>query len=47
VAMFPANIHAARSHLVVVGRPATPLIVRVPLQLFWMAALWWVAASRS
>jgi len=29
-------------HLQVAGRPATPLVIRLPLQLFWMGALWWV-----
>ena len=43
IAMFPANVHAARMHLTVVGRPATPLAIRLPLQLFWIGALWWVA----
>jgi uncharacterized membrane protein len=42
VAMFPANVHAAREGLMVAGRPATPLLWRLPLQLFWIAALWWV-----
>jgi len=45
VAMFPANVHAARMHLTVVGRPATPLAIRLPLQLFWIGALWWVARA--
>jgi uncharacterized membrane protein len=44
-AMFPANIHAARAGLDVAGRAATPLAWRLPLQLFWMGALWWVAAT--
>ena len=26
------------------GRAATPLLVRTPLQIFWIAALWWSAA---
>jgi uncharacterized membrane protein len=43
VAVFPANIHAARQRILVAGRLATPLVVRVPLQIFWIAALWWVA----
>lgn len=43
VAMFPANVRAARLHLMVVGRPAMPLSMRLPLQLFWIGALWWVA----
>ena len=42
VAMFPANIHAARTGLMIAGRRATPLLWRLPLQLFWIAALWWV-----
>jgi uncharacterized membrane protein len=42
VAMFPANIHAARKGLLVAGRRATPLLWRLPLQLFWIAALWCV-----
>ena len=42
VAMFPANVRAAREGLIVAGRRATPLVWRLPLQLFWIAALWWV-----
>ena len=46
VAMFPANVHAAREGLLVAGHRATPLIWRLPLQLFWIGALWWVASPR-
>jgi uncharacterized membrane protein len=42
VAMFPANVHAARMQLPVAGRTAMPLRFRLPLQLFWIGALWWV-----
>ena len=42
VAMFPANVYAAREGLMIAGRRATPLLWRLPLQLFWIAALWWV-----
>ena len=42
VAMFPANVHAARTGQLIAGRRATPLRWRLPLQLFWIAALWWV-----
>jgi uncharacterized membrane protein len=42
VAMFPANVRAARAGLMVAGRRAAPLLWRLPLQLFWIAALWWV-----
>jgi uncharacterized membrane protein len=47
VAMFPANVRAARAGVVVVGRRATPLIWRLPLQLFWIAALLWVARASA
>lgn len=42
-AMFPANVRAARAGLIVAGRRAAPLVWRLPLQLFWIAALWWSA----
>jgi len=41
--MFPANIHAARSRLSVAGRPATPLALRLPIQLIWIGLLCWIA----
>src|SRR5262245_26235093 len=44
-AMVPANIYAARAGLMIAGRRASPLIWRLPLQLFWIGALWWVASS--
>ena len=44
VALFPANVQAARQGLMVAGRRAMPLLWRLPLQLFWIAALWWVAS---
>jgi uncharacterized membrane protein len=43
VGMFPANVRAARSHQMIAGRPATPLAIRLPMQLFWIGALWQVA----
>ena len=42
VAMFPANVQAARKELTIAGRRAMPLLWRLPLQLFWIAALWWI-----
>ncbi len=44
VALFPANIYAALSGVSVGGAAATPLLVRTPLQILWIALLWW---SRS
>jgi uncharacterized membrane protein len=41
--MFPANVHAARAGLMIAGRRATPLVWRLPLQVFWIGALWWAA----
>lgn len=46
LAMFPANIHAARAGIMVAGRRASPLVWRLPLQLFWIAALWWAVRER-
>jgi uncharacterized membrane protein len=43
VAMFPANAKAAREKLLVAGRPATPLWLRLPLQLAFIALAWWVS----
>jgi uncharacterized membrane protein len=41
VAMFPANVHAAVSHLTFGGKPATPLIPRILEQLVFLAAVLW------
>jgi uncharacterized membrane protein len=45
VALFPANLHAARVGVVIAGRRAMPIVWRAPLQLFWIFALLWVARS--
>jgi uncharacterized membrane protein len=44
-ALFPANVHADRAGVEIAGRRATALRVRLPLQLFWIACLLWVAAT--
>ncbi len=41
VAMFPANIKAARERLTLGGRPATRLWLRVPMQMLFIGLLWW------
>jgi uncharacterized membrane protein len=41
VAVFPANIHAARTGATVAGRPATSLWVRTPLQAFLIILVAW------
>lgn len=45
--MLPANINAALSGMTLRGQPATPLWLRVPLQFFWVAALWWTSIRRD
>ena len=39
VALFPANIRAARERLTILGRPATGLLVRGAMQLIFVSAL--------
>lgn len=41
VGMFVANVHAARSGVTLRGKPATPLWVRTPMQMLFIALLWW------
>jgi uncharacterized membrane protein len=41
VLMFPANIHAARTGHTIGGRPHTPMVLRLPLQLLWIGLVWW------
>jgi uncharacterized membrane protein len=43
IVMLPANIYAARQRLLIAGRPATPLLIRVPLQAVWIGLLWWAS----
>lgn len=45
VAMFPANVYAARERVPFRGRAPTPLLVRAPLQLAFIAAVWWTAIA--
>ena len=47
IAMFPANIYAAINNLTIAGRAATPLALRLPMQLFWIGALWWIARTEG
>lgn len=41
ILLLPANIYAARQRLTIAGRAVTPLLIRVPLQVAWIALLWW------
>jgi uncharacterized membrane protein len=41
LAILPANIHAARAGLTLAGNPVTPLVVRIPVQILFIALTWW------
>lgn len=45
LALFPANVSAARRHLTLRGKPVTPLSIRLPIQILFLAACLWVALS--
>ncbi len=47
IALFPANIHAARTGETIGGRAHTPFALRLPLQIAWIGLVWWSAACRS
>jgi uncharacterized membrane protein len=36
LAIFPANVHAARQRLAIAGRPVTPLIPRTAMQILFV-----------
>jgi uncharacterized membrane protein len=42
IAVFPANVHAAKAKSTLAGRPATPLGVRAPMQILFILLLVWV-----
>lgn len=41
IAVLPANIHAARAGVTLRGKPATPLMVRIPMQLLFITLIGW------
>jgi uncharacterized membrane protein len=43
VVLFPANVSAARRGLTLRGKPVTPLPIRLPIQLLFLAAAVWIA----
>ena len=47
VAILPANIHAARAGLTLAGKPVTPVAVRVPVQVLFIALTWWAGVHRA
>ena len=42
LAMFPANVSAARRGVGIRERPHTPLWLRAPMQILFVAGIWWV-----
>ena len=44
LALFPANIFAARHRLSIAGRPATALLPRTIIQIVFLVALWFAGA---
>ena len=43
LAVFPANVRAARSLITLRGKPATALWLRAPMQLLFICLAWWVS----
>ncbi|MFZ1998479.1 MAG: DoxX family protein [Candidatus Sulfotelmatobacter sp.] len=43
LAMFPANVRAARERLPLRGKPATALWLRLPMQIFFIGLIWWAS----
>ena len=45
VGMFVANVNAAGKGVTLRGKPPTPLWLRAPMQIFFIALLWWSTRS--
>jgi uncharacterized membrane protein len=43
VALFPANVNAVMKGIEFRGKPPTPLWLRLPVQLVFIAGAWWVS----
>ena len=41
IGMFIANVNAAQKGVTLRGKPATPLWLRTPMQVLFIALLWW------
>ena len=42
IAMFPANVSAARRSVLLRGKPPAPLWIRAPMQILFIGWAWWV-----
>jgi uncharacterized membrane protein len=47
IVLLPANVHAARAGVTLRGRPATPLAMRVPMQILFIALTAWAGVYAS
>ena len=45
LAVFPANVKAAREQVSLGGRPATALALRLPMQVLLIGLTWWVTQT--
>lgn len=45
VAVFPANVKAAREGVALAGRAATPLVARLPMQVLFVGLVFWVTQT--
>jgi uncharacterized membrane protein len=45
VAQFPANVNAALNGIPLGGEPPTPLWLRTPMQVLFIAMVWWTSIS--
>jgi len=43
IAMFCANVNAALNNVTLLGKPPTPLWLRTPMQIMFIALIWWVS----
>ena len=43
LALFPANVNAALNDIPLRGRAPTPLWLRAPMQILFIAMLWWTS----
>ena len=47
LAVLPANVHAARAGVTLRGAAATPLAIRVPMQVLFIGLTWWAGIRRA
>jgi uncharacterized membrane protein len=47
VLLFPANINAAVDEIPFGGAPPTSLWLRLPIQVFFLAAIWWTSVRKE